>query len=324
VTEVLTGFDAAQRARVAALRAQGRFFWLDVSLSETDAGDLVGGLGAPEAALRALPGSGGAYTARTLHANGESLAFTLRCYVEGAPSSDQAAYRLRPLEVRVVVTADYLLTLHDEPISLPTVLGPDLPEGRSSGYVVYAVLDAMIESTFGALDEIEVRLERLAETWTGNDGGGVPRAALQAAGTRLASMRRWVTAQKAVLQRAGVEIGALHGFDDDDDPYFNRLDEQLDDLLASIDAAADALGMLLDLQLNERAYLVSVLATIFVPLTFITGFFGMNFDWMIDQIDSRLAFWLLGMAIPVATAALSWRFLLRRFVVGDDRRARSR
>jgi magnesium transporter len=82
--------------------------------------------------------------------------------------------------------------------------------------------------------------------------------------------------------------------------------------------------MLLDLQLNERAYLVSVLATIFVPLTFITGFFGMNFGWMIDHIDSRLAFWLLGMAVPVATAALSWRFLLRRFLVGGDRRARSR
>jgi Mg2+ and Co2+ transporter CorA len=32
------------------------------------------------------------------------------------------------------------------------------------------------------------------------------------------------------------------------------------------------MGMLIDLQLNERAYVVSVVATIFVPLTFITGF----------------------------------------------------
>jgi magnesium transporter len=37
------------------------------------------------------------------------------------------------------------------------------------------------------------------------------------------------------------------------------------------------MGVLLDLQLNERAYVVSLVATIFVPLTFITGFFGMNF-----------------------------------------------
>jgi Mg2+ and Co2+ transporter CorA len=64
---------------------------------------------------------------------------------------------------------------------------------------------------------------------------------------------------------------------------------------------------------------VSVVATIFVPLTFITGFFGMNFGWMVDRVDSQLAFWLLGFGIPVATAALSWRLLVRPFLT-DGRR----
>ena len=58
------------------------------------------------------------------------------------------------------------------------------------------------------------------------------------------------------------------------------------------------MGMLLDLQLNRRAYLVSVVATIFVPLTFITGFFGMNFGWMVDRIGAPVAFWLLGLPRP--------------------------
>jgi magnesium transporter len=82
--------------------------------------------------------------------------------------------------------------------------------------------------------------------------------------------------------------------------------------------------MLLDLQLNERAYVVSVVATIFVPLTFVTGFFGMNFGWMVDHIDSPIAFWLLGIAIPIATAALAWRLFVRQFLMGDDPEARSR
>jgi magnesium transporter len=71
------------------------------------------------------------------------------------------------------------------------------------------------------------------------------------------------------------------------------------------------------LQLNERAYVVSVVATIFVPLTLLTGFFGMNFGWMVDQIESPIAFWLLGFFGPIAVAALCWRFLVRR-VVADD------
>jgi magnesium transporter len=95
-------------------------------------------------------------------------------------------------------------------------------------------------------------------------------------------------------------------------------------LPSSIDAAANAMGVLLDLQLNERAYVVSLVATIFVPLTFITGFFGMNFGWMVDQIDTPAAFWLLGFIVPIVSGVLCWRFLVRRFVVGADRPRRRR
>jgi magnesium transporter len=182
----------------------------------------------------------------------------------------------------------------------------------------------MLESTFDALDEVAQGLEALEVTWAEGRGGSASRAVLRATGTRLASMRRWVTAQQAVFERLSVEIRTLRGFETDSGPYFDRLDEQLERLSASIDAAGDAIGMLLDLQLNERAYVVSVVATIFVPLTFVTGFFGMNFGWMIDQIDSPIAFWLLGIAIPIATAALAWRLFVRRFLVGDDPGARSR
>ena len=63
---------------------------------------------------------------------------------------------------------------------------------------------------------------------------------------------------------------------------------------------------------------MSVVATIFVPLTFITGFFGVNFGWMVDHVDTQIAFWLLGFVVPAATAALSWRLLVRRFVMGDE------
>jgi hypothetical protein len=41
VTEVLHGLDADERERVAARRAEGRFFWLDVSLRETSRDDLA-------------------------------------------------------------------------------------------------------------------------------------------------------------------------------------------------------------------------------------------------------------------------------------------
>jgi magnesium transporter len=324
VTEVIYGLDAAGRERAAAERAQGRFFWLDVSLSETSRDDLVDALGVPEGALGTLPRSGDASVSRTFHADGECVAFALHCHVESGAAVGDAVFRLRPLAVHVVVTGEYLLTLHAERVSLPDVLAPDLPEERTKGYVVYSVLDAMIASSFDALEEVELTLDTLAATWTDGGDGRIARTTVREAAARLATMRRWVGAEQAVFERMGFEIGALRDFDVTDEPYFDRLYDQLNRLLASIDAAANAVGMLLDLQLNERAYLVSVVATIFVPLTFITGFFGMNFGWMVDHIDTPIAFWLLGWIVPIATALLSWRLLVRRFLTGDGGKARRR
>ena len=289
MTEVLTGLAAGSRQRVAALRAEGQFFWLDASLSETSRDELVDTLGVPERALEGGP---------RVRADAQFVDFALRCYVAMERPAARGAYRLRPIEVRVVVTSEYLLTLHDERVSLSAVLAVDLPQGRSRGYVVYSVLDAMLVSASDALEEVEDSLERLAATLAGGGGGSVPRATLQSPVARLATMRRWVRAEQAVFQRVGLDIGALVGFEEPEEPYLGRLDEQADRLLASIDAAANAMGMVLDLQLNERAYLVSVVATIFVPLTFITGFFGMNFGWMVDGIDTQVAFWLLGFWSP--------------------------
>jgi Mg2+ and Co2+ transporter CorA len=321
VTEVLYGLGAAERARVAALRGQGCFFWLDVSLSETSREDLIDALGIPRRALRALPGSGDASASRRFHADGESVAFALRCYVESDTLAGEASYRMRPLEAHVLVTGDYLLTLHRERASLPAVLAPNLPEERSQGYVLYSVLDTMLATTSDALEEIELGLEGLGVAWTEGGGGRVLRAQLREFGPRLATMRRRVGAEQAVLARMSVEIAALRGFDTHE-PYFDRLYEQVNHLLASIDAAADAMGMLLDLQLNERSFLVSVLATIFLPLAFVTGFFGMNFRWMTDHINTQITFWLLGFIGPLVTAVLCWRLAARLMDHGWRRRRR--
>jgi magnesium transporter len=317
VTEIFDRLDADERERVAALREEGRFFWLDVSLSETSRDVVIEVLAIPDRALRALSFSHEAYASRTVHADGGSVLFSVGCHIESEASTDEDAYRLRPLEVQVLVTADYLLTLHGPRVSLPAVLAPDLPAERSRRYVVYSVLDAVFASSFDALGEVELRLDSVAATWADKTGVRVSRTTLRDAGTRLGSMRRRVGVEQAAFERAGVEIAALHGFDTDGEPYFDRLSEQLNRLVASIDAAANYLGMLLDLQLNERAYVLSVLATIFVPLTFITGFFGMNFGWMVDQIESPVAFWLLAFVVPIMMGVLAYSLVVRRLIMGE-------
>ena len=217
MAEILNGIDASMRKRVAALRAQEQFFWLDVSLAETSRDDLTELLEPAPDALQALPRRSEVAASRAFFADGASIAFALRCYVERNTQSDQAGSRLRPLEVHVVITADYLVTLHEERLSLPAVLLDRAP-GGGGRHVVHAFLDATLASAYDALDEVELTLDALAATWTNGDDTLVPRARVREAAARLATMRRSVTAEEAVLARVTVEVGTLRGFDGSDGP----------------------------------------------------------------------------------------------------------
>jgi magnesium transporter len=312
VTEILEGLDDANRDRVRALRGDGRFFWLDVSLSDASRARLGDVLGIEEPALRAMMGFGETLvSSRKFYADGRRVVFGFSCYVEAPQVAHETRYRLRPVEVRLLFCREYVLTLHEERVSLPELVAPHLPGGRSEQYVVYAILDALVASAFDALREVELRMDGLAAMSTDLRGGRVRIATLRALSAQLSGLRRQVGPQRGLFERIGVEVGWLAELEGGDERYFDRIGDQVSRLVSAIDAAANAMATMLDLRLNETIYWLTVVATIFLPLTFITGFFGMNFGWMVGQINTQLAFWLLGIGSLGVGVALIWRLVLR-------------
>jgi magnesium transporter len=56
---------------------------------------------------------------------------------------------------------------------------------------------------------------------------------------------------------------------------------------------------------------LTVIATLFLPLSFITGFFGMNFAWLVNRITAGGAF-ALGMALMLVTVLVQIAYFRRR------------
>jgi magnesium transporter len=310
--EVIEGIGPEQQKRIDALRKAGGFFWIDVSRGETNRDSLGKALGIPDHALDPLVDfRRETAPSRKFHADGDHVVFSFSCFLEPPDEPEGIHQQLRALEVHILVTGDYILTLHEQRVSLPEQLSPQTPEKRSEQYIVYAILDAMVATGFDALNEAEMTLEGMQLSTTDLRASRVRLATLRTVNSRLSRMRRRLGPQRGIFERISEEIGRIEGLESDNQQYFERIYSQLNRLVDGIDAADDGMAKLIDLRLNETIYWLTVVATIFLPLTFVTGFFGMNFAWMIDRIDTFLAFLLLGIGAPIA-GAVATVWLVRR------------
>jgi magnesium transporter len=99
--------------------------------------------------------------------------------------------------------------------------------------------------------------------------------------------------------------------------YFRDVEDHLIRISGIIDGYRDLLGGVSDVyqsSVNNRLNFVTkeltAIAGIFLPLSFVTGFFGQNFGWMVKHIDTLgafLAFGGGGLAIPLVLLLIWYR-----------------
>jgi CorA-like Mg2+ transporter protein len=66
---------------------------------------------------------------------------------------------------------------------------------------------------------------------------------------------------------------------------------------------------------GEQINRLTLVSLIFLPVTALTGFFGMNFDWMVRSLSGGEAFFILGLLLPVLCVSLTFAWLVRRKLV---------
>jgi Mg2+ and Co2+ transporter CorA len=316
LSDVSGQIEPARPEDVERRLAAGTFVWLD--LANPDPQSLQGfgdSLGLDDATLRTL-------TTVAQHPSftlvGDSIQAVVPSTNPGGPSADI-------IGIRVVFTERFLLTAHSEPCSslddtyqhYGDLLGD---EKADNPFVLFHVLDQIVDSFVPDLLQLDRRLDNIQVTLLGGTPPGVQGEVIK--------IRRVLS---EALQAFGWYVSDLGEFVDNVGqlPGMSSANQQLfvhhrSGVIRIADAAKDyrdetqdALGQVAANVAGKQGQLINwltVVATLFLPLTFITAYFGMNFGVITMELNPFWVFVVLGLVLP-AVSVIAAVVLIQRLRV---------
>jgi magnesium transporter len=310
--EVLDHFDAT---KIASLRERGVFFWLDL-LSPTDAelDELARLLPLPSMAAEDTREFG---QRAKIDDYRERLLIVFFGVRHGAPDG------ARLVEVHLHVSGTELVTVHHEPCTpLEAVRGRAL---RGEQDVVYRVLDELAESLLELVRGIEEQVSEL-EQRAFSDPNPAERRRISVLRGRLFRLQQVVDPQRDMLEGGADVIERLPGLGHDTMRHHFRDVHDTLVLTSNLvsycrELLAEALTVYLQAssnRLNEIVARLTLLSAVFLPLTLITSYFGQNFGWLVDQVDSPRGFLIWGVGgLVVPGAAILFALYRTGYLRGD-------
>jgi magnesium transporter len=217
-------------------------------------------------------------------------------------ASEWAEDRLTLVEHHVYLSARYIVTVHLEPAATLAALrerirqSPEMDRG-SAAFLTYLVIDAVIDANFPTLDRLDDLIDDLQE--------GIVLKPNPAHLTRLSvlkhdvvELRRVLSAQRDVFQRLithslDVQQQEVSLYWRDVQDHILRQYETIDSLRDLLTGAMDIYLSTVSNRLNTTMKTLTIVASLFLPLTWLTGFYGMNFTFLTGTLEPPVwAFWV--------------------------------
>jgi magnesium transporter len=241
------------------------------------------------------------------------------------PAYDPAIQRLNAVELDIFVGPDYVITLPSAPLAPVSRLfnrceeDEDFREqlfAKGSGRLLYQVLDRLFDYCFPILDKIGYKLETLEDDVFEGRSGAVVRD-LSNAKQEIISYRKIIKPERSTLRVLERHVERflpeeLEEYFDDIVDAAERVWDMLDNYKEVIEALEDTNESVINHRQNDILRILTVFSVILLPLTLITGFFGMNVDF--PGFGTAEAFWaIFGFMAAVLVGLLAF-FRFKRWL----------
>ncbi len=226
---------------------------------------------------------------------------------------NEGADPLDMLELDAFVSGRYLVTVrYGRLFSIRDIMervakNPDLLR-RGPDHVYYAIVDRMVEYYFDLMDRFDEQVDDIETRLFDELGEKILQDILDLK-RRVLELRRVAGPQREIMNQLArgdfpvIRENTRFYFRDVYD-HLLRIGDALDSYRDMIGSAMDTYMTQLSNRTNDIMKVLSIIATIMLPLSLITGFFGMNFAHMPWLQESHAVYWLVGIMVVLAGGML--------------------
>jgi len=236
---------------------------------------------------------------------------------------DETTDDLSPHQISLVLGSDFILSFHeggDDPFNqLRHRMNAAGSRTRLSGtdYLAYCMVDIVVDNYFAILDQLGERIDVLEEEVVRN-----PQAKtltfIHKVKKDLIFLRRSVWPLREIVNRLINDDSPL--INDSTRPYLRDVFDHTIHAVDTLETYRDIVSGMLDIylssmsnKLNEIMKVLTIIATIFIPLTFLVGWYGMNFKNM-PELDSPWGYPLVILAAIIIAVSMLLFFRRKKWI----------
>jgi magnesium transporter len=203
---------------------------------------------------------------------------------------DEDIDHLKFEQISLIMWENFVLSFQEdigdvfEPVRERLRKGKGRIRKMGSDYLMYTLLDSLVDSYYGVLEKIGERVEKLEEDLMESPEPDTLQV-IHHMKRELVFLRRSVWPLREIIGR--LEKGESGLIGKKTMIFYRDVYDHTVQVIDTIETCRDIVSGMMDLflssvsnRMNEVMKMLTVIATIFIPLTFIAGIYGMNFEYM--------------------------------------------
>ncbi len=236
---------------------------------------------------------------------------------------DEHTRRVTSEQFSIVIGPRYVLTFQEIPGDIFGSLRDRIRlttgrvRKRGPGYLGYAVLDAVIDHYYVVVDHVSELMDDLEERLL-IEADRETESLIHELRRELVIIRRAVWPVRELL--VAIDKMEQSHFDPDLKPFLRDAGDHINQLIDTTESLREASTGLLDLyhmaltnRANDIMKMLTMIATIFIPLTFLAGIYGMNFQYM-PELSWQFGYPVVLIVMLAVAVILIFYFRRRRWL----------